>query len=558
MKHKLNKILSALLTVLLCVGSFAFAAPPARAADTASGTCGDSLLWNLSNGTLTISGTGAMYHYDEFSPAPWAAYASRIQTVTVQQGVTSVGDMAFYHCTALTSVQLAGSVTSLGQISFAGCSALRTVIMPGVVTVGRGCFYDCWALVNLLLPETLQTIEPEAFYRCKSLAGVTVPVGVKSVGSSAFAHCENLTYARVDAPISVLSKWVFYGCTSLSQLYLPDTIQTVEQGAVEQCPELYYVDCGAPQEVKQTIQQQLDSTPPAGIDYSQDKTVTFEQTPGASITTTDTTTFDTGVPGSGYSQDSRIDATVTDPSGWQDIANGVPQGSTVDVELPGASVLDEDSLHGLASGNINVNIHTSQNVDWQVVMGDQNDDTLDGEQDLSVSMTGNTSEKFTDTIGDTESYLITLGDTTLNSTILFPLGGENSRRTATLYRVNGSKLEKLSSVVVDNAGKAAFSLAGTKAGEYILALDVQSIDPQEVTIPKALSEEYDITYGATLTDAYGNQYVLTGRVNKLGISAGTLGLIVLGVLLVSTLLVGVVMVIWNKQRQRSFTPPHRG
>lgn len=550
--QKLKSLCAMGVVVFVVCGIF-----PAHAADTASGTCGDGLLWSLSHGTLTVSGTGAMLDFDERNPAPWSAHAAAIQTVVVDSGVTSVGNMAFYHYPVLTAVRLADSVETLGELAFAGSATLRTVSMPGMQSIGRGCFYDCRALVNVILPDTLRTIAAEAFYRCSSLAGITVPAGVQSVGTSAFAHCGSLIYARIDAPLTVLDKWVFYGCTSLSQLYLPDTIQTVEQGAVEQCPELYYVDCGASDEVKQTIRQQLDATPPAGIDHGQDKSVTFDQTDGVTITTNDTTIYGTNADGSGYSQNTQIDATITEPSGWDDLADtlGGWQDVTVDVQLPGGTQLGEDTLGALADQNVTVNIHTDQNVDWQVNMKDQNEETLTGTQDLSVQITGNTSDKFTETLGDSESYSVTLGDTTLNSTILFPLGNDSARRTATLYRVNGKALEKISSVIVDDDGKAAFSLAGTKAGEYILALDVPEIPQEEVLIPEKLASQYDITYGATLTDAYGNQYVLTGRINKLGISAGTLGLIVLGVLFVSTLLVGAVMVIWNRQRKNRFVPP---
>jgi beta-glucosidase len=46
--------------------------------------------------------------------------------------------------------------------------------------------------------------------------------------------------------------------------------------------------------------------------------------------------------------------------------------------------------------------------------------------------------------------------------------------------------------------------------------------------------------------------VLTGRVNKMGISLGTLTGIVIGVLIASTILVGVVMTVINKQQRRKY------
>ena len=207
-----------------------------------------------------------------------------------------------------------------------------------------------------------------------------------------------------------------------------------------------------------------------------------------------------------------------------------------------------------------VNIHTNENVDWQVIMGDQNATTLKGTQDFSVEVEKNTSNTYTSVIGQTDSYTVQLGKTSYNSTVLFPLGVDTARKIATLYAVDDGGLRKLSSVIVDDDGKAAFSVAGTEAGKYIVALDVKDVPKEEVRVPQKLASEYDITYGATLMDAYGNQYVLTGRVNKLGFGMGTLTLIVIGILVGTAVVVGVVMTIWNKQKlktERKYHSKHR-
>jgi hypothetical protein len=49
----------------------------------------------LSNGTLTISGTGNMQNWDYYS-APWSNQRTVITTLIVQEGVSSIGDYAFY------------------------------------------------------------------------------------------------------------------------------------------------------------------------------------------------------------------------------------------------------------------------------------------------------------------------------------------------------------------------------------------------------------------------------------------------------------------------------
>lgn len=554
MKHKFHKFLCALLAVLVCVGFSGAGGPAALAAQTASGTCGEGLTWSLANGTLTISGAGPMQDYTEFTPAPWQPYMASIQRVVVADGVTHVGSMALYHCTALTVAVLPASVLSVGDLAFAGCYALAQVSLPAVQTIGWGAFYDCLALANLTLPPSLGVIGTQAFYRCSSLAGITIPASVYSMGNSVFTYCTGLVYVRMEAPLSVLPYWTFYGCDLLTELILPDTITTVESDALSQCPQLTWVDYDGPQETQDEIRRQLSQADPSVQNTGALPEVSYTQTGGASVTTSTTTDYDETA---GITTDTHVGATVTDPSGWADVTQGVNdainQGKqpTVDVQLQGDAAMPEGAFGSLADRDVTVNVHTDQNVDWQVVMGDQTADTLAGGQDLSVSITPNTSGKHDKTLGGAESYNVTLGKTTFNSTILFPLGSDTARRTATLYKVGLGGLQKLASVVVDDDGKAAFSLAGTDAGDYILALDVPEIDPQEVTIPQKLAPQYDVTYGATLTDAYGNQYVLTGRVNKLGFGAGTLAVIVIGIMLGSALIIGIVMTAWNKQKLRA-------
>ncbi len=556
MKHKFHKFLCALLAVLVCVG-FSGAGGPAALAAEASGTCGEGLTWSLANGTLTVAGTGPMQDYTEFTPAPWQPYMDSIQRVVVADGVTHVGSMALYHCTALTVAVLPASVISVGDLAFAGCISLAQISLPAVQTIGWGAFYDCLSLSGIVLPQTLTSIGEMAFYRCKSLGGIVIPAGVQSMGGSVFAYCDSLVSVRIEAPLTVLPYWTFYGCDALKELTLPDTVAEVENDALAQCPQLYYVDYGGSDEVKQEIAAQLSQPVLTSQGEVIHKDVVYTQSEGASVVTTTSTQVGVNDLTQGDGSGTHVGATVTDPSGWADVTQGVNdainQGKqpTVDVQLQGDAVMPEGAFGSLADRDVTVNIHTDQNVDWQVVMGDQTADTLAGGQDLSVSITPNTSGRHDKTLGGAESYNVTLGKTTFNSTILFPLGSDTARRTATLYKVGLGGLQKLASVVVDDDGKAAFSLAGTDAGDYILALDVPEIDPQEVTVPQKLAPQYDITYGATLTDAYGNQYVLTGRVNKLGISATTLGIIVIGIMLGSALIIGIVMTAWNKRKLRA-------
>ena len=72
------------------------------------------------DGTLTISGTGDMPDYKQYN-TPWFDDREKIKKVVIEDGVTSIGENAFFYCPALTSITIPNSVTSIGECTFKGC-----------------------------------------------------------------------------------------------------------------------------------------------------------------------------------------------------------------------------------------------------------------------------------------------------------------------------------------------------------------------------------------------------------------------------------------------------
>ncbi|MBQ7793652.1 MAG: leucine-rich repeat protein [Clostridia bacterium] len=90
---------------------------------TASGTAGE-LEWTLSDGVLTIEGTGVIPDYTAESAAPWAAYADKITDISLADTITGIGTYAFAGLTQLTKVNVPATVTAIGDNAFAGCTKL--------------------------------------------------------------------------------------------------------------------------------------------------------------------------------------------------------------------------------------------------------------------------------------------------------------------------------------------------------------------------------------------------------------------------------------------------
>ena len=159
--------------------------------------CGDNVTWTLDNGTLTISGTGAMYNYDleeDYNPAPWNDQSSSIESIVIEDGVTSIGKFAFDGCTSLAGIEIPSSVTSIGNWAFSHCSSLPGIAIPSSVTsIGVGAFDYCEKLTSVNIPDGVESIGGWAFCDCTSLPSIEIPSSVTNIGEEAFADCYSLT-----------------------------------------------------------------------------------------------------------------------------------------------------------------------------------------------------------------------------------------------------------------------------------------------------------------------------------------------------------------------------
>ena len=157
-----------------------------------SGECGDNVTYTLDDdGLLKISGSGNMNDY-YIGNSPF--YLNKdIKEIVIGDGVTSIGDCAFWGCSSLTSIEIPDGVTSIGMSVFDSCSSLTSIEIPvGVTSLKDFVFYGCSSLTSITIPEGLTSIGSSAFESCSSLTSIAILAEVTSIGESAFKDCIKL------------------------------------------------------------------------------------------------------------------------------------------------------------------------------------------------------------------------------------------------------------------------------------------------------------------------------------------------------------------------------
>ena len=235
-----GRLVRGVLLILLCLVLLPLAAGRARGAEpVASGSCGDNLTWTLdSEGVLTISGTGDMWDYsvqwsetyqEKVTSAPWRDYMDQAKTLVLENGVTTIGQNAFWDCSDLMGrLEFPGGVTSIGAGSFYQCSGFtgELSLPENIAFLGKRAFFRCTGFTgDLVIPGSLQNIEEYAFYACNGFDGtLAISDGVGIVGMSAFEQCSGFTgNLRFPQSIAKIDTNAFRGCSGFTgSLTLPD------------------------------------------------------------------------------------------------------------------------------------------------------------------------------------------------------------------------------------------------------------------------------------------------------------------------------------------------
>ena len=133
----------------------------------------------------------------------------REKEYVVREGTEVICVRAFCGCESLQSVTIPNSVTSIGDYTFSSCKSLQSVTIPNSVTkIGDGAFISCDSLQSVTIPNSVTSIGDYAFCSCDSLQSVTIPNSVTSIGDKAFSWCKSLQSVTIPNSVTKM-KWSF-------------------------------------------------------------------------------------------------------------------------------------------------------------------------------------------------------------------------------------------------------------------------------------------------------------------------------------------------------------
>ena len=209
----------------------------------ASGTCGaegdgSNVTWVLTtDGTLILSGTGAVAAYEKRKDTPWGDYNDQILQLEVQKGITSVSGLC--SCYKLREVSLPEGLISIGKLTFMDCWELQEIRLPkSLKTLGEGTFASCFALTEIEFPEGLETIGDGVLYHCLSLTSVVIPASVTEMGDRPFSGDWALKTVEIKGNVPRLSNYSFHECDALQEVLITGSVGTIGDDAFKELDSL--------------------------------------------------------------------------------------------------------------------------------------------------------------------------------------------------------------------------------------------------------------------------------------------------------------------------------
>ena len=180
-----------------------------------------------------------------------------VKELVIPDGVTEIGQGAFYGCSGLEKVTIPESVTRIGSEAFDGCNnviedqdgvqyierwvvgysdiAKSITLRPDTIGIADYAFWDCEKRFSIVIPDSVISIGEDAFSGCENMTDVTIGNGVTSIGAYAFRDCKNLKKVSMGNSVTHIGDLAFSACWNLADITLPNSLKIIGRCAFMHC-----------------------------------------------------------------------------------------------------------------------------------------------------------------------------------------------------------------------------------------------------------------------------------------------------------------------------------
>lgn len=188
---------------------------------------GKKLVWNFQDGALTIGGDAVMVDFADAADAPWAD--ANITSVTIESGITEIGENILKGDTSVATIKLPASVRVIPASAFEGTAALTNL-----AAAADGCGYIDGHLIKVIDATKIGT-------------RFDIPRSTYSVAGGAFAAATNLKEVYIVRSVGYVAADAFDG-TALETIYFDGTPANFTKvlGTVDASIDVYYATISTP------------------------------------------------------------------------------------------------------------------------------------------------------------------------------------------------------------------------------------------------------------------------------------------------------------------------
>ena len=186
-----------------------------------------------------------------------------ITSVTIPNGVTTIGFSAFNGCIKLEKIKLSSNLDTVCENAFNNTKWFnnqsnglvyvgkvaykykgdmprntKITVKSDTVSISESAFKDCANLTDILIPSSVKHIDKYAFYNCQGLTKLNFNDGIERIENDAFGSCEKLTSVNFSETLKSIGAFAFVECKKLSEITIPQSVTSVGEYAFSGCENL--------------------------------------------------------------------------------------------------------------------------------------------------------------------------------------------------------------------------------------------------------------------------------------------------------------------------------